>query len=71
MLVDIDVIEMEGAIAGIDLHAVLLHVLIITMQQEMHLLSAISQLAAVIAAMAPTPIIPYKNGRIGIDFLCA
>jgi hypothetical protein len=50
MLVHIYMVEMEGTIAGIDLHATLFHKLIITMRQEMHLLSAICQLAAIKAS---------------------
>ena len=50
MLIHVDMIEMEGTVAGIDLHAMFLHILIIAMRQEVHLLPAISQLAAVIAA---------------------
>jgi hypothetical protein len=41
---------MERSGAGIHLHTMLLHKLVITMQQEMHLLPAISQLTAVKAA---------------------
>ena len=50
MLINIDLIQMERSVAGIHLHAIFLHKLIITVRQEMDLLSAICQLAAVIAA---------------------
>ena len=41
---------MERTVAGIHLHAMLLDKLIITMQQKVYLLSAIRQLAAILAA---------------------
>ena len=50
VLIDIDVLQMEGTVAGVHLHATLLDKLIITMRQEVHLLTAIRQLAAIIAA---------------------
>ena len=43
-------IEMERSVAGINLHATFLDVLIITVRQEMDLLTAMSQLAAIVAA---------------------
>lgn len=43
-------IQMERSVAGIYLHTMFLDKLIIAMQQEMHLLSAVCQFAAVIAA---------------------
>ena len=43
-------IEVKRTVAGVDLHATFLHKLIIAVEQKMHLLSTICQLAAVIAA---------------------
>ena len=50
ILIHINLFQMERTVAGIHLHAMLLDKLIITMQQKVYLLSAIRQLAAILAA---------------------
>ena len=49
ILINVHMVKMERAVAGVHLHATLFHKPIITMRQEMNLLSAICQFAAIIA----------------------
>ena len=45
---------MERAVAGVHLQAVLFHILIVAVQQEVHLLSCMSQFRSVIPADGPS-----------------
>ena len=49
MLIGVDVSQMERAVAGIYLQAVLFHILIVAAQQEMKFLSCMSQFGSIIS----------------------
>ena len=49
VLIDVDMLQMETAIARINLHTTFFNKLIIAMRQKMHLLTTIRQLTAIIA----------------------
>ena len=70
ILIDIDMLQVKRAVAGIDLHTTFLHKLIVTMRQEVYLLSAISQLAAIIASDGSDSDDSVSHFAFSLQFVC-
>jgi len=49
MLIGMNIIQMKRAIAGVYLQAILFHILIVAVQQEMYILSCMSQFCSIIS----------------------